>query len=209
MDVDKVCSSIIVYIADALNKRMVASILHAIRIGYIMDGLNDPLFGRGYIRNNYKETARSFEPKLKQGREHWTDNLTICPFKHIRSGNYILVAKEGLKTINLRGGIASLLISTAFHGCDKTRAIRKYLCNKSLALLDILLELRQACLEKFFFLGRKRANRVNLLNTINLKETSLGHIKTVDLVNIHRALQGKRRNRCPYRRRAGSSQRWG
>ena len=41
---------------------------------------------------------------------------------------------------------------------------------KGLALLDVLLQLRQAGFEQFLFLSRERSDGVNLLNPVELKE---------------------------------------
>jgi len=40
------------------------------------------------------------------------------------------------------------------------------LCNKGIALLDVLFEIWQASLEQFFFLSGERANRIDLLDAI-------------------------------------------
>ena len=44
-----------------------------------------------------------------------------------------------------------------------------HLCNESLALLDVLLEVGQAGSKQLLFLGREFANRVDLLNTVRLE----------------------------------------
>jgi hypothetical protein len=44
-----------------------------------------------------------------------------------------------------------------------------HLCNESLALLDVLLEIGQAGSEELLFLSRELANRVDLLNTVQLE----------------------------------------
>lgn len=53
---------------------------------------------------------------------------------------------------------------------DRATVLAKSLGNKSLALLDVLLELRQASREKFFFFCRDLPNWVNLLDTIDLSK---------------------------------------
>lgn len=47
-------------------------------------------------------------------------------------------------------------------------ATQIHLSDKGLALLDVLLELRQACLKESLLLSGERADGVDLLNTVGL-----------------------------------------
>ncbi len=52
-------------------------------------------------------------------------------------------------------------------------AVRVLLSDESLALLDVLLEVRQASGKQFLLFGGQRANGVDLLNTVRLNRPGL------------------------------------
>jgi hypothetical protein len=52
-----------------------------------------------------------------------------------------------------------------------------HLSDKCLALLDVLLQLRKACIEKFLFLSRDIADGVYLLNTVDLRNKEMNDLK--------------------------------
>ncbi len=52
-------------------------------------------------------------------------------------------------------------------------AVHVILSDESLALLDVLLEIRQASGKQFLLFGGQRANGVDLLNTVRLNKPDL------------------------------------
>jgi len=51
----------------------------------------------------------------------------------------------------------------------------RLLSDEGLALLDVLLELREAGVKEFLLLSGEGANRVDLLNTVRLQEKRVSH----------------------------------